>query len=176
MKLWKGGIEALIYQPLRSSKADGAETNSENWQLYISYHQNQTNIFECCDLRRKNAASFANVNTHKSWFTPVSLFYYSLFYFFVQNGVFPMMIYLLTGQWSSTGQLIIFQYPSMVDEKNNGLTQRSEQSSKYSESHLATPCISVSFLVQKVMGGGRLIGAHQPSPRTLLVIKFGEFT
>ena len=64
-----------------------------------------------------------------------------------------MMIYLLTGQWSSTGQLIIFQYPSMVDEKNNGLTQRSEQSSKYSESHLATPCISVSFLVQKVMGG-----------------------
>ena len=34
------------------------------------------------------------------------------------------MIYLMTGQWSSTGQIIIFQYPSIVDEKNNGLTQR----------------------------------------------------
>ena len=37
MKLWKGGIEALIYQPARSSKADGAEADRNNRNSIIHF-------------------------------------------------------------------------------------------------------------------------------------------
>ena len=42
--------------------------------------------------------------------------------FFRTHRVFPKND--LFDDWSSTGQIIILQYPSMLDEKNNRLTQR----------------------------------------------------
>ena len=54
----------------------------------------------------------------------------------VYTGVFDLLLFVLFfrtqgvpkndlfDDWSSTGQIIIFQYPSLPDEKKNGLTQR----------------------------------------------------
>ena len=54
----------------------------------------------------------------------------------VYTGVFVLLLFVLFfrtqgvpkndlfDDWSSTGQIIILQYPSMLDEKNNRLTQR----------------------------------------------------
>ena len=104
------------------------------------------------------------------------MFCYSLFYFSYKTGCPKKWFiwWLVSGQVTASSLLFFNIHACSMRKIMVWLS--ADQSSKYSESHLVTPCISVSFLVQKVMGGGRLIGAHQPSPRTLLVIKFGEFT
>ena len=60
------------------------------------------------------------MSTHKSWLFTGAFVLLLLVLFFCTSWV-SQKIYLFD-YWPSTGQIIIFQYPSMLDEKNNGFT------------------------------------------------------
>ena len=123
-----------------------------HWQLipqfHISYHQNQRNNFECCNLRRRIAASFAQHEyTQKLVFNRCVCFATLSFIFLYKQGVPKKWFILLLVKYRPNHY---FQYPSMLDEKNNGFTALT------SYQNIQKVTISVSFLVQKVMGGSWL--------------------
>ena len=79
--------------------------------LILSIDHNQTNNFECCNLRSKNAASFAN-NKYTASLHRCLCFATLCFIFSYTQGV-PKNDFLMTGQVPAESLFFIIQACSM---------------------------------------------------------------